>query len=190
MLMPARQAKHRLEVFAAASIMLCDCAAVLFGVLCLDHACLFVLPNVAFLFRAFVPLMCCAGVPIPAFYARLTPVFLSCRQKESACGSFRFYSAHRAAGVVRSHVLLWSSAAVGSLERVRFLFRRRGNEGLAACRFFLIARHIGFAVFSAGSTLGLRAPNPRQRAIGSLDSPQLRQVGLSKTQNISKSRTA
>ncbi|MDD6873484.1 MAG: hypothetical protein PUD68_11735, partial [Clostridiales bacterium] len=33
--------------------------------------------------------------------------------------------------------------------------------------------HIGFVMLSAGSTLGLRAPNLRQRAIGSLDSLHL-----------------
>ena len=33
--------------------------------------------------------------------------------------------------------------------------------------------HIGFVMLSAGSPLGLRAPNLRQRAIGSLDSLHL-----------------
>ena len=49
--------------------------------------------------------------------------------------------------------------------------RRRGG------RAFLRDR-IGFVMFSAGSPLGLRAPNLRQRAIGSLDSLHLgRDVG-------------
>ena len=45
-----------------------------------------------------------------------------------------------------------------------------GVGGEAKC---VLCEHIGFAVFSAGSTLGLRAPNLRQRAIGSLDSLHL-----------------
>ena len=36
-----------------------------------------------------------------------------------------------------------------------------------------LREHIGFVMLSAGSPLGLRAPNLRQRAIGSLDSLHL-----------------
>ena len=36
-----------------------------------------------------------------------------------------------------------------------------------------LRNHIGFVVFSAGSPLGLRAPNLRQRVFDSLDSPHL-----------------
>ena len=49
--------------------------------------------------------------------------------------------------------------------------RRRGVSALSR-------NHIGFAMFSAGSTLGLRAPNLRQRAIGSLDSLHLGRGGV------------
>ena len=53
----------------------------------------------------------------------------------------------------------------------------RGTESAARCGCVL-RKHIGFVMLSAGSTLGLRAPNLRQRAIGSLDSLHLgRDVG-------------
>ena len=48
----------------------------------------------------------------------------------------------------------------------------RGTESAARCGCVL-RKHIGFVMLSAGSTLGLRAPNLRQRAIGSLDSLHL-----------------
>ena len=49
--------------------------------------------------------------------------------------------------------------------------RRRGVSAL-------LREHIGFEVFSAGSPLGLRAPNLRQGVIDSLDSLHLgRNVG-------------
>ena len=41
--------------------------------------------------------------------------------------------------------------------------RRRGGDAF-------LRKHISLAMLSAGRTLGLRAPNLRQRAIGSLDS--------------------
>ena len=47
--------------------------------------------------------------------------------------------------------------------------RERRTESAARQSAFL-RDHIGFAVFSAGSTLGLRAPNLRQRVFDSLDS--------------------
>ena len=53
----------------------------------------------------------------------------------------------------------------------------RGTGSAARCGCVL-RKHIGFVMLSAGSTLGLRAPILRQRAIGSLDSPHLiRSVG-------------
>ena len=47
-----------------------------------------------------------------------------------------------------------------------------GDEGTesAARQSALLREHIGFVVFSAGSPLGLRAPNLRQRVFDSLDS--------------------
>ena len=51
--------------------------------------------------------------------------------------------------------------------------RERGERGRRRGGRALLRKHIGFAAFSAGSTLGLRAPNLRQRAIGSLDSLHL-----------------
>ena len=48
----------------------------------------------------------------------------------------------------------------------------RGTESAARCGCVL-RKHIGFVMLSAGSPLGLRAPNLRQRAIGSLDSLHL-----------------
>ena len=51
--------------------------------------------------------------------------------------------------------------------------RGNGRTGLRGWRRGLCAllrKHIGFAILSAGSTLGLRAPNLRQRVFDSLDS--------------------
>ena len=110
-----------------------------------------------------------------AFLFRLLGLAHAClfdasRQKESACGIFRSFSAHRAAGVERSQEFLRSSVAVRSLERVRFCSGGAGG-GAGGAVLFLIAYLFGLVMLSAGSTMGLRAPNPRQRAIGSLDSP-------------------
>ena len=49
--------------------------------------------------------------------------------------------------------------------------RRRGATESAARLSALLREPIGFAVLSAGSTLGLRVPNLRQRVFDSLDSP-------------------
>ena len=78
-------------------------------------------------------------------------------------------------------VLVRLSAFVGSLRACTFLCgdldgvpRTLGTEnGERGWRRGLCAslrKHIGFAVLSAGSTLGLRAPNLRQRVFDSLDS--------------------
>ena len=46
----------------------------------------------------------------------------------------------------------------------------RGERSWRRSVSALLRNHIGFAMFSAGSTLGLRAPNLRQRVFDSLDS--------------------
>ena len=54
--------------------------------------------------------------------------------------------------------------------------RGNGRDGERSRRWVvsaLLRDRIGFAVFSAGSTLGLRAPNLRQRVFDSLDSLHL-----------------
>ena len=48
--------------------------------------------------------------------------------------------------------------------------RRTGLRGWRRGACASLRGHIGLEILSAGSTLGLRAPNLRQRAIGSLDS--------------------
>ena len=67
----------------------------------------------------------------------------------------------------------------GFTSGLRVFWRRSRRETESAVRQGAFLRnHIGFVVFSAGSPLGLRAPNLRQRAIGSLDSLHLiRNVG-------------
>ena len=80
---------------------------------------------------------------------------------------------------VRSRGALRLSAFVGSLRVWLFLYGDldgvTGDAGLRSWRRGLCAslrNHISIAMLSAGSTLGLRAPNLRQRVFDSLDSPQ------------------
>ena len=58
--------------------------------------------------------------------------------------------------------------------RLSGLSSRCGGAALARIRrlYTLLRKHIGFVVLSAGSTLGLRAPNLCQRVFDSLDSPR------------------
>ena len=60
-------------------------------------------------------------------------------------------------------VFLWRSRRVTGVRRTGIRGRRRG-----LCAF--LRNHIGSVSLSAGSTLGLRAPNLRQRVFDSLDS--------------------
>ena len=60
-------------------------------------------------------------------------------------------------------VFLWRSRRVTGVRRTGIRGRRRG-----LCAF--LRKHIGLVMLSAGSTLGLRAPNLRQRVFDSLDS--------------------
>ena len=81
-------------------------------------------------------------------------LFDAFRQKETACDVLRFYSAHRAAGVERSHGVLRSLAAAGSLVAARFFVRRRGNEGLTARRFGLLRINLALLCFPRGVRWG------------------------------------
>ena len=67
----------------------------------------------------------------------------------------------------------------GFTSGLRVFWRRSRRETESAVRQGAFLRnHIGFVVFSAGSPLGLRAPNLRQRVFDSLDSLHLiRNVG-------------
>ena len=96
-------------------------------------------------------------------------LFDAFRQKEAACGILRSYSAYRAAGVVRSQGFLRSSDNAGSFERVRFLFRRRGNEGWRR-NAFTYCISLWLCYLFRGEYAGAARPRLRQRAIGSLDS--------------------
>ena len=59
----------------------------------------------------------------------------------------------------------------GFTSGLRVFWRRSRRETESAVRQGAFLRnHIGFVVFSAGSPLGLRAPNLRQRVFDSLDS--------------------
>ena len=119
------------------------------------------------------------------FYCGVLPSVHAClfsfvRKKETACGVLRFYSAGRdrlrAFSQCRCSYLplwvhfgfgcfLWRSRRVTGVRRTGIRDRRRG-----LCAF--LRKHIGLVMLSAGSTLGLRAPNLRQRVFDSLDSPQ------------------
>ena len=106
------------------------------------------------------------------FCARITPVFLTLpvKKKRLAASSV---SIPRIASPELSVLMSFCGHPPPSvhLSVLRFLFRRRGNGGWRRNALFFIAYLFGFGMLSAGSTMGLRAPNPRQRAIGSLDSP-------------------
>ena len=89
------------------------------------------------------------------FYVRITPLlFDAFRQKEAACGILRFYSAHRVAGVERSQEFLRSSVTVHSLERVRFLHRRRGNGSWRCGAFCLLHISLALLCFPRGERWG------------------------------------
>ena len=83
---------------------------------------------------------------------------------------------------VRSRVAVRLSDLAGSLRACAFLYgdpdgeRRDARDGERSRRRGVgafLREHIGFVVFSAGSPLGLRAPNLRQRVFDSLDSLHL-----------------
>ena len=119
-----------------------------------------------------------------AFGSRL--LFAACAPNRTACDMFRSYS--RVGRDRHSHVLgssIWLSNFVSSLRDCAFLSgdpdgerRGRGERSRQRGVSALLRDRIGFAVFSAGSPLGLRAPNLRQRVFDSLDSLHLgRDVG-------------
>ena len=120
---------------------------------------------------------CWGGLP------RFTPAVCLATNR-TACDVLRSYSAGSRSPFVRSRsvgaviclgwftsgfgVSLWRSRR-GAGERGTGLRGERGwRRGLCAS----LRKHIGFVVLSSGSTLGLRAPNLRQRVFDSLDSLQ------------------
>ena len=84
----------------------------------------------------------------------------------TACGMLRFYSAGSRSPFVRSRsvgaviCLGWFTSGLDVfLWRSRRDYRGRGVRGWRCGLYALLRNHIGFAVLSAGSTLGLRAPD-------------------------------
>ena len=85
---------------------------------------------------------------------------------------------------VCSRIIVRLSGLVGSLRVCSFIYgdpdgvtgdtrngeRGTGERGWRRSVSALLRNHIGFAMFSVGSPLGLRAPNLRQRVFDSLDS--------------------
>ena len=127
-------------------------------------------------------------------YVRITPAVCRIAPNRTACGMFRSCSAvgrDRHSCVLRCRVVIglcwFTSGLCVSLWRSRR--RTKGREGRrtesAARQSAFLRDRIGFAVFSAGNTLGRNVeaalrprPRLRQRAIGSLDSLHLiRDVG-------------
>ena len=108
-------------------------------------------------------------VPVAALCPRLTPVFFLLEEKETACDSLRFLFrrveiAIRAFSSVGAVICLcgFTSGLAVSLWRSRRGYRGRGVRGERSRRRGVSAlsrNHIGFAMFSTGSTLGLRAPD-------------------------------
>ena len=106
---------------------------------------------------------------------RFTPAVCRIAPNRTACDMFRSYSAvgrDRHSCVLVALVRL--STLAGSLRVCSFICGDpdggRGERGWRLSVSALLRNHIGFAMFSAGSTLGLRAPNLRQRVFDSLDS--------------------
>ena len=148
------------------------CAAVWLsrGVLRSGHACCTALSR-RFVFVA-RPL--CGS--LAAFCVRVTPAVcrMSAKQDGLQYVSFLF---RRGSGspVVRSRASIRLFGLAGSLRAWAFSYGDpdEGTESAARRECVFLRKHISFAMFSAGSPLGLRAPNLRQRVFDSLDSLHL-----------------
>ena len=155
------------------------------------------MPSFAFLSRRFVSARvrhCCsvAALCLGAYPAlrfcrgalpRFTPA-VCLAPNRTACGILRSYSAGSRSPFVRSRGALRLSALAGSLRVCAFLYgdldgvigdagneeRGTGERGWRRGLCALLRNRISIVVLSAGSTLGLRAPNLRQRVFDSLDS--------------------
>ena len=129
---------------------------------------------------------------VAAFCVRSRLLFAACAPNRTACGMFRSYSAvgrDRHSCVLGCRVVIelgWFTSGLRvSLWRSRRRTKGRGERSRRRGVSALLRKHIGFAAFSAGSTLGQKVeaalrprPRLRQRAIGSLDSLHLgRDVG-------------
>ena len=130
---------------------------------------------------AFVLRLSCVPVEMSCVRSRL--LFAACAPNRTACGMFRSCSAvgrdrHSCVLGCRAvielgwftsglRVSLWRSRQrTKETERTRGTRERNRRHGLCAS----LRNHIGLVSLSAGSTLGLRAPNLRQRVFDSLDS--------------------
>ena len=111
---------------------------------------------------------------VDVFYPRFTPAVCRIAPNRTACDMFRSYSAvgrDRHSCVLAALVRL--STLAGSLRVCSFICgdpdgvtgdtrngeRGTGERGWRRSVSALLRNHIGFAMFSAGSTLGLRAPD-------------------------------
>ena len=101
---------------------------------------------------------------IDVFYPRFTPAVCRIAPNRTACDILRSYSAmgrDRHSCVLAALVRL--STLAGSLRVCSFICADpdggRGERGWRRSVSALLRNHIGFAMFSAGSTLGLRAPD-------------------------------
>ena len=136
--------------------------------------------GVTFLLRRFALDCGCLYVSIVAFCVWFTPVFFpfSGKKRRLAIGSVSIPPWVGIAGSAFSNVVRLSDF-VGSLRVCAFICgdldgvtgdagngERGWRRGLCAS----LRSHIGTVMLSAGSPLGLRAPNLRQRVFDSLDS--------------------
>ena len=120
-----------------------------------------------------IQMSCVRSAPVMRSYRNvsrsITPAVCRIAPNRTACGRLRSYSAvgrdrySRVLGCRAVIGLCWSTSGL----RVFWRRSRRGNEGTrgteAARQSAFLRDRISFAMFSAGSTLGLRAPNLRQR---------------------------
>ena len=127
---------------------------------------------------AFVLRLSCVPVEMSCVRSRL--LFAACAPNRTACGMFRSYSA---VGRDRHSCVLGLPCGYRTwlvhFGLVRFFMaiptgneetRERGERSRRRGFCALLRNRIGLVILSAGSTLGLRAPNLRQRVFDSLDS--------------------
>ena len=106
----------------------------------------------------------------------ITPAVCRIAPNRTACDILRFYSAGSRSPFVRSRSALRLSALAGSLRACAFIcgdldgLPENGERGWRRGFCALLRGRIGLDMLSAGSPLGLRAPNLRQRVFDSLDS--------------------
>ena len=149
-----RNAECAIRNFGNELIRRCDSIAVF---------CVWFTPAVRFCWDVWRLVHACRAVLLGCLASVHACLFSFVRKRETACGILRSYSAGSRSPLERSRIAMRLSGFVGSLRVCPFLCgdpdgvtKERGwRRGLCA----LLRRRIDLAGLSAGSTLGLRAPD-------------------------------